>query len=225
VKQFYSHQAEAINHILEGKHLVISTSTASGKSVIYNLPILNTILDNNKATALYLFPTKALAQDQLRVLATLICNHRDANHSRKSDKSTDNTHLPVVAVACDGDTGHYDRIDAKEGANIILTNPDMLHCTFLPNHKEWIRLFKNLKYVVIDESHQYRGAFGSHVACVIRRLLRICAHYCSQPQFICCSATIANPADHFSKLIPLSCVGDIYIFMYTCINMYMYIYI
>ncbi len=138
--------------------------------------------------ALYLFPTKALAQDQLRGLKEL---------------AGTTINLPWECVTYDGDTPSEDRAGMRKRARIVLTNPDMLHLGILPNHKSWDRFFRRLKYVVVDEAHVYRGVFGSHVACVLRRLRRICAHYGSSPQFIFCSATIANPGEHAERLAGL----------------------
>ena len=148
----YSHQAEAIGYILSKKHCVVSTSTASGKSVIYNVPVVSEVLKNPLATALYLFPTKALAQDQLRVLHKLVGADDERNR------------LPVHVCTLDGDTPREDRNHIRDTANICLSNPDLMHLTLLPNHVEWKRLFMNLRFVVIDESHTYHGIFGSHVS-------------------------------------------------------------
>ena len=211
-KGLYRHQVKGIDALRQGRHVMVSTSTASGKSLIYNIPIIEAMLNDSHATALYIFPTKALAQDQLRSLLTLL-------------QDTDGVSLPVRVAACDGDTGIYERSDIQGNnnnnrddhhinsattsypINIILTNPDMLHCTMLPDHANWSRIYKNLRYVVIDESHMYGGIFGANVAAVLRRLVRICLHYQRNvPQFICCSATIANPLSHMLKLIPLDCL-------------------
>ena len=145
----YQHQAEAIDGILEGKHAVISTSTASGKSLCYNLPVVNAVLTDPQATALYLFPTKALAQDQLRVLLSIVQGPQGP--------------LPVQVCTLDGDTPHDDRKHYRDHANVFLSNPDLLHHTLLPGHAEWKRLLSQLKFVVIDEAHMYHGVFGSHV--------------------------------------------------------------
>lgn len=219
-KGLYKHQVKGIDALRQGRHVVVSTSTASGKSLIYNIPIIEAMLNDRQATALYIFPTKALAQDQLRSLLALL---RDGNED--GYEHGDAPSLPVRVAACDGDTGIYERSDIQGNSsrddhhidrgsttsscpiNIILTNPDMLHCTMLPDHANWSRIYKNLRYVVIDESHMYGGIFGANVAAVLRRLVRICLHYQHKvPQFICCSATIANPLSHMLKLIPLDCV-------------------
>ena len=181
----YSHQAEAINHILEGKNVIISTPSASGKTLCYNLPVLNAVLEGSRA--LYLFPTKALAHDQLRTLGELVAAGE----------------LKVRYASFDGDTPSHERREIRARAQVILSNPDMLHLGILPNHASWSAFLSQLKFVVIDEAHAYRGVFGSHVANVIRRLRRLCQHYGSSPQFICCSATIANPKEHAESLTRL----------------------
>lgn len=192
IHTLFKHQTEAINAAYRGMHVGISTSTSSGKSIIYNVPVLRSILLDRSTVALYMFPTKALAQDQLRALLELC---------------TPGMSDAVRCFTCDGDTTHAERSIAKDEANIMLTNPDMLHVTLLPSHKAWKRIFAHLKYVVIDEAHTYTGSFGSHVSGVLRRLVRVCAHYGASPQFICCSATIANPREHFERFVPLNCLG------------------
>jgi DEAD/DEAH box helicase domain-containing protein len=182
--RLYVHQAEAINAIRRGEHVVVATPTASGKTLIYNLPVIERCMLNWRSRALYLFPTKALAQDQLRSLGQLLEGE-----------------LARIRVGVyDGDTPRPARSTIRRRASIVLTNPDMLHLGILPNHHLWAGLFKNLRYVVIDEAHVYRGVFGSQVGCVLRRLRRVCAAYGNQPQFIACSATIANPAQHIETL-------------------------
>ncbi len=176
----YSHQAEAWAAARSGEHLVIATGTASGKTLCYNLPVLAAIAENPAARALYLFPTKALAQDQLSVIS-----HQ----------------FSVSAAIYDGDTPQANRSLVRKNAHIVLSNPDMLHTGILPHHTNWAEFFRNLRYVVIDELHTYRGVFGSHVANVIRRLKRVAAFYGAQPQFILTSATIANPGELAEKLI------------------------
>ena len=189
ISSLYCHQAEAINAVFTSKNVIISTSSASGKTLCYHLTTLESILDDRNSCAIYLFPTKALAQDQLRSLKKMACPEL----------------LSGEAVATfDGDTPQVERAGIRKQARVVLTNPDMLHLGILPNHQSWARLFHNLKYVVIDEAHIYRGVFGSHVANVLRRLQRICALYNSRPQFICCSATIANPQEHAEKLVGLA---------------------
>ena len=181
----YTHQAEAVNIARGGKNVMVSTSSASGKTLCYNIPVMESILTEPGSCALYLFPTKALAQDQLRGLQELLCT-------------------PIEEVATfDGDTPQSERAEIRKRAKVVLTNPDMLHIGILPNHQSWIRLLRHLKYVVLDEAHIYRGVFGSHVAGVLRRLHRLCNLYGSTPQFICCSATIANPGEHAERLVGL----------------------
>ena len=160
------------------------TSTASGKTLCYNLPVLDTILDDPRARALYLFPTKALSQDQYAELHGLI----------------ETLAADVKTYTYDGDTPVAARRAVRLAGHIVVTNPDMLHTGILPHHTKWQRLFENLRYVVVDELHHYRGVFGSHVANVLRRLRRVCEFYGSRPQFICCSATIANPAELAERL-------------------------
>jgi DEAD/DEAH box helicase domain-containing protein len=181
----YTHQAEAAEAVHAGKNVVIVTPTASGKTLCYNLPILNAILDDSDTRALYLFPTKALAQDQLAEL-------HDVN------QRLDNR---FGVFTYDGDTPADARKAIREKGHVVLTNPDMLHTGILPHHTRWTRLFENLRYIVIDELHTYRGVFGSHLCNVLRRLRRIARFYGREPQFVCCSATIANPGDLASRLI------------------------
>ncbi len=184
----YSHQAEAVNHARHGRHFIVSTSSASGKSLCYNIPVLEALLTEAGSCALYLFPTKALAQDQLRSFIEMFCPHL----------------IQYEQVATfDGDTPSAERSAIRKHARIILTNPDMLHIGILPNHHSWARLLRHLKYVVIDEAHSYRGVFGSHMALVLRRLRRLCRLYGSSPQFIACSATIDNPGEHADRLVGL----------------------
>jgi DEAD/DEAH box helicase domain-containing protein len=185
VRHPYTHQAEAAEAVHAGKNVVIVTPTASGKTLCYNLPILNAILDNPDTRALYLFPTKALAQDQLAEL-------HDVN------QRLDNR---FGVFTYDGDTPSDARKAIREKGHLVLTNPDMLHTGILPHHARWTRLFEDLRYIVIDELHTYRGVFGSHLCNVLRRLRRIANFYGREPQFVCCSATIANPGDLASRLI------------------------
>ncbi len=185
IVQLYSHQAEAADRIRRGKNVVTVTPTASGKTLCYNLPILNAILENSDTRALYLFPTKALAQDQLGELHDLVKRLGDA----------------FGVFTYDGDTPADARRSIRQQGHIVITNPDMLHSGILPHHTKWTRLFENLRYVVIDELHMYRGVFGSHLANVLRRVKRIARFYGQQPQFICSSATIANPGDLASRLL------------------------
>jgi DEAD/DEAH box helicase domain-containing protein len=185
VMQLYSHQAEAADRVRRGRNLVIVTPTASGKTLCYNLPILNAILENPDTRALYLFPTKALAQDQLGELQDLGKRLQDS----------------FGVFTYDGDTPSDARQAIRQQGHVVITNPDMLHTGILPHHTKWTRLFENLRYIVIDELHMYRGVFGSHLANVIRRLKRIARFYGQQPQFICSSATIANPGELAARLL------------------------
>jgi len=179
IKQLYSHQAAAFEHVHGGRNVVIVTPTASGKTLCYNLPVLNKLLEDPGARALYLFPTKALAEDQLNEL-----------HGAVEQMGSD-----LKCFTYDGDTPQDARRAIRERANVVLTNPDMLHSGILPHHTKWAKLFENLRYFIIDELHYYRGVYGSHLANIIRRLKRLCEFYGSKPQFICCSATIANPKE------------------------------
>lgn len=185
IRQLYSHQAEAISAIRQGSSVVVVTGTASGKTLCYNIPIAETLAEDGLATALCLYPTKALAQDQLRSLSRF---------------QSPEEGLKFLAGTYDGDTPQSLRRKLRDGGNVLLTNPDMLHQGILPQHARWNRFFTHLKYVVLDEVHAYRGVFGSNVANVMRRLQRICAHYGADPQFICCSATIANPREHAESI-------------------------
>ena len=182
VRRLYVHQAQALDLARQGKDFVVVTGTASGKTMCYNVPVVEHLLADPKANALYLFPTKALAQDQLGTL------------KRWAEANPD-----IAAVlrpaTYDGDTPRHNRRKIRTDANVILSNPDMLHVGILPHHPRWASFLQNLRYIVVDELHQYRGIFGSNVALVLRRLERVCAHYGARPQFICASATIANPAE------------------------------
>src|SRR3954468_16453961 len=179
ITRLYSHQAEAFEQIDAGRHVVIVTPTASGKTLCYNLPVLNLLLRDPGARAMYLFPTKALAEDQLQEL-----------HGAIEQMGSE-----IRAFTFDGDTPQDARKAIRQRANVVLTNPDMLHSGILPHHTRWAQFFENLRYVVIDELHYYRGVYGSHLANLLRRLRRICEFYGAKPQFICCSATIANPRE------------------------------
>jgi len=185
IQQLYSHQAAAAEAVHAGKNVVVVTPTASGKTLCYNLPILNAILESSDSRALYLFPTKALAQDQLAELHDL--------NSRLDNR--------FGVFTYDGDTPSDARKAVREKGHIVLTNPDMLHTGILPHHTRWTRLFENLRYIVVDELHTYRGVFGSHLCNVLRRLRRIARFYGREPQFICSSATIANPGDLAARLL------------------------
>ena len=189
IEQLYTHQAAAIEHALAGRHVVITTPTASGKTLCYNAPVLSAILRDPSARALYLFPTKALAQDQLAELHEL------------SDQLSRRNELEIGVFTYDGDTPQDARRAIRGRAHVVLSNPDMVHSGILPHHPRWAKLFENLRYVVIDELHAYRGVFGSHLTNVLRRLRRICRHYGSNPTFICSSATIANPRELAEALV------------------------
>jgi DEAD/DEAH box helicase domain-containing protein len=179
IPRLYTHQADAFHFCSEGKNVVVVTPTASGKTLCYNLAVLERLIEDPGARALYLFPTKALAEDQLHEFQAAV----DAMGS------------DIRAFTYDGDTPQDARRAIRERANVVLTNPDMLHSGILPHHTKWAKCFENLRYIVIDELHSYRGVYGSHLANVLRRLKRLAEFYGSQPQFICCSATIANPKE------------------------------
>lgn len=187
ITRLYIHQAEAVDLARRRANVMVATPSASGKSLCYNLPVCESLMADKRNRALYLFPTKALAQDQRRTLVQLL-----GSAVRVDD-----------CAVFDGDTPQQDRAEIKRRGRVIITNPDMLHLGILPNHRSWSRLLTNLKYVVVDEAHTYRGVFGSHVANVLRRLRRICAYYGSNPQFIACSASIANPKEHAEGLTGL----------------------
>ena len=188
IEQLYSHQAEAVDHVLHGRNVVVVTPTASGKTLCYNVPVLDAILKDPASRALYLFPTKALAQDQLAEL------HQMAEVVAAQSGEQ------IGVFTYDGDTPQDARRAIRGKAHVVLSNPDMVHAGILPHHPRWAKLFENLKYVVIDELHTYRGVFGSHLSNILRRLQRVCRHYGSDPIFICSSATIANPKDLAEKL-------------------------
>lgn len=185
IQRPYSHQATAIDHALAGRNCVVVTPTASGKTLCYNVPVLDSILKDRSTRALYLFPTKALAQDQL-----------DELHGLISDIGED-----IRTFTYDGDTPADARRAVRSAGHIVLTNPDMLHTAILPHHTKWVQLFESLDYVVVDEVHSYKGVFGSHLANVLRRLRRICQFYGTDPTFILSSATIANPAELAAALV------------------------
>ncbi len=194
IHQLYTHQAHAVREVMAGRDIVVVTPTASGKTMCYNLPVLNAILRNPDARALYLFPTKALSADQVSELYELI----------------ELAGLDIKTYTYDGDTPAAARKAVRQAGHIVVTNPDMLHSGILPHHTTWVKLFENLRYIVIDEIHTYRGVFGSNLANVLRRLLRLCEFYGSHPQFILCSATIANPRELAETLIgrPVTMVDD-----------------
>ena len=179
IAKLYTHQALACEKVSAGGNVVIVTPTASGKTLCYNLPVLDRLTAEPGARAMYLFPTKALAEDQL-----------DELHGLIEDMGSD-----LCAFTYDGDTPQDARRAIRQRANIVLTNPDMLHTGILPHHTKWVKLFENLRYIVVDELHYYRGVYGSHLANIMRRLKRLCEFYGSKPQFVACSATIANPKE------------------------------
>lgn len=183
--RLYSHQSASWRHLQEGKNIVVVTPTASGKTLCYNLPVLDRILKDPSARALYLFPTKALSQDQRAELDETIAS------------------LPeeIRIFTYDGDTPQDARKAIRARGHIVITNPDMLHAGILPHHTKWIKLFENLRYIIIDELHNYRGIFGSHLANILRRLRRIADYYGASPQYILCTATIANPKEMAEKTI------------------------
>ncbi len=185
ITQLYTHQAAAAEAVRAGRNVVVVTPTASGKTICYNVPVLNAVLENKDTRALYLFPTKALAQDQLAELTDL----------------AERVNNEFGVFTYDGDTPSDARAAIREKGHIVLTNPDMLHTGILPHHTKWQRLFENLRYIVLDELHTYRGVFGSHLCNVLRRVRRIASFYGSTPQFICSSATIANPGELAARLI------------------------
>jgi DEAD/DEAH box helicase domain-containing protein len=181
----YTHQAEAINKALAREDVCVVTPTASGKTLCYNVPILSEVLKNDDARALYIFPTKALSQDQVAELYELITA----------------MDVDIKTYTYDGDTPAAARKAIRQAGHVVVTNPDMLHSNILPHHTKWVKLFENLRFIVIDEIHTYRGIFGANLANVLRRLMRLCAFYGSNPQFILCSATIANPGELAAQLI------------------------
>jgi DEAD/DEAH box helicase domain-containing protein len=213
VEQLYTHQAEAFDHVLHGRNVVTITPTASGKTLCYNAPVLDAILKDPSTRALYLFPTKALAQDQLAELHALaeLVMQQPAGESHEAPETVAQAgargrsgvgplalrrQAPEIGVfTYDGDTPSDARRAIRGKAHVVLSNPDMLHSGILPHHPRWAKLFENLKFVVVDELHAYRGVFGSHLANIMRRLQRVCRHYGSDPVFVCSSATIANPRE------------------------------
>ncbi len=208
IRQLYSHQADAFTAVQEGRNIVVVTPTASGKTLCYNLPVLQRLTEDPGSRVMYLFPTKALAEDQLTEFQALV----------------DTMGTGIRAYTYDGDTPQDARKAIRERAQVILTNPDMLHSGILPHHTKWAKAFENLRYFVIDELHYYRGVYGSHLANLIRRLKRICEFYGSNPQFICSSATIANPKELAEALtgMPFELIdrngapaGDKYVVLYN----------
>lgn len=189
IEGLYTHQEAALREVLfSGRHVVVATSTASGKSVAYGAPVVQAVLDDPHARALLLFPTNALANDQMRS-RTALADAAGCAH--------------FLGATFDGDTAEADRPELRRRAHAFATNPDMLHATVLPHHAEWSEVLRGLRLVVLDEAHSYHGVWGSHVALVLRRLRRVCALYGSSPVFVCCSATIANPREHVAALTGL----------------------
>ena len=197
VERLYAHQAVAVDRVREGLSTCVVTGTASGKSLCYHLPVLERLLGDADATALYLFPTKALSQDQMRSLLRFV----EAGSARGAAGTRPGLRESVRFGVYDGDTSQAARRKLRENANLLLTNPDMLHQGILPYHAKWARFFGGLRYVVVDEMHVYRGVFGSHLALVLRRLQRVCRHYGADPVFLFCSATVRNPGEHAERLL------------------------
>ena len=194
IQQPYTHQALALRQVLDGHHVMVVTPTASGKTLCYNVPVLNGILADPGTRALYLFPTKALAQDQMHELQGLVAAlERD-----------------VRVHTYDGDTSTQRRQAIRQANHVVISNPDMLHMGILPHHTRWAGFLQSLRYVVIDEVHAYRGVFGSHLANVIRRLKRVCRFYGAAPQFIMSSATVANAGELGARLLeePVTLVDE-----------------
>lgn len=194
IQSLYTHQASAIERVLAGKNVVVVTPTASGKTMCYNIPVLSSILRDPDARALYLFPTKSLSQDQVSELYELVTLLKE----------------DIKTYTYDGDTPAAARRAIRQAGHVVVTNPDMLHSGILPHHTKWVKLFENLRYIVIDEIHTYRGVFGSNLANVLRRLMRLCRFYGSDPQFILCSATIQNPGELAETLTgrPIEVIDD-----------------
>ena len=194
ITRLYSHQAMSFYSVTAGENIVVVTPTASGKSLCYNLPVLQKLIENPEERALYLFPTKALSQDQQSELNEIITTGD----------------IPVKVSTYDGDTPASVRVSARDSGRIVISNPDMLHSGILPNHPKWIKFLSNLKYVVIDELHVYRGVFGSHILHVLHRLDRLCRHYGAEPIYIATSATIAEAGALAEQLTgrPFSLIED-----------------
>jgi DEAD/DEAH box helicase domain-containing protein len=194
IRRLFSHQVETFDEVRRGHSAVVVTPTASGKTLSYNLPVLQCLLEDPQGKAMYLFPTKALSQDQQAELNEVLLGGE----------------LPVRIFTYDGDTPQSIRISVREEGRVVITNPDMLHTGVLPNHPKWIKFFQGLRFVVIDEIHTYRGVFGSHMTNLIRRLKRVCAFYGARPLFICCSATIGNPKELAERVLeePVTLIGE-----------------
>ena len=185
MRELYSHQRKAVDAANAGRHVVVATPTASGKSLCFHLPVLQALLNDTGHSALFLYPTKALSRDQEHGLHELL----------------DEADLPLPLTVYDGDTPGDARRAARDRSRIILTNPDMLHSGILPNHARWASLFQGLKYVVLDELHTYRGVFGSHMAHVLGRMRRVARFHGSNPTFLAATATIGNPREHAARLL------------------------
>ena len=196
IHSLYTHQRQAWEAVQAGRHIVLATGTASGKTLAYNLPVLDELLRDPAACALYIFPTKALAQDQLQIVQNLLLPSPSPTRGREA--GVRENLLPAIY---DGDTPANHRQAVRAEARLVFTNPDMLHTGILPHHTGWMRFLSSLKYVVIDEMHTYRGVFGSHVANVLRRLRRAAGFYGARPLFILTSATIANPLELAGLLV------------------------
>jgi DEAD/DEAH box helicase domain-containing protein len=211
IRALYTHQIQSWLHAKNGDNFVVVTGTASGKTLCYNLPVLDCLLRDDHARALYLFPTKALAQDQLSGLIRLLGEQASKSGTEGTIGNSPPDASPAFSPGIyDGDTPAHLRPSIRSSARLLLSNPDMLHTGILPHHTGWAAFFQNLRFVVIDELHTYRGVFGSHVANVIRRLKRIASHYGSRPQFILTSATIANPVELAEWLVeePINLLDD-----------------
>ncbi len=196
--RLYIHQAEAYASARSGKNTVIVTPTASGKTLCYNLPVMQTLLEKPEARALYLFPTKALSQDQQSEINGMVGSIEGVQEESGKNPGP---RIPLRVCIYDGDTPQSIRSDARDKGRIIISNPDMMHAGILPNHPKWISFFANLKFIVIDEMHMYRGIFGSHMANLLRRILRVARFYGAEPVFILCSATIGNPKELAERLL------------------------
>ncbi|UCF96440.1 MAG: DEAD/DEAH box helicase [Spirochaetaceae bacterium] len=194
IQKLFSHQAQAYSEVRRGNNIVVVTPTASGKTLAYNLPVLQTLIEEPQAKAMYMFPTKALSQDQQSELNEILLGGE----------------IPVRIFTYDGDTPRSIRISVREEGRVVITNPDMLHTGVLPNHTKWIKFFQSLRFIVIDEIHTYRGVFGSHMTNLVRRLKRVCNFYGAKPQFVCCSATIGNPQGLAEKILeePVTLIDD-----------------
>jgi DEAD/DEAH box helicase domain-containing protein len=212
VDRLYAHQAAALDAARSGAHLGVVTATASGKTLCYQLPTLEALLNEPAARALFLFPTKALAHDQLRSLDGLLAALDDQRPLSSMDERSSFVvrRSSMLAATLDGDTPMAERDRVRARAQIVLSNPDMLHRSLLPDHRRWSEWLARLRYVVLDEAHTYRGVFGTHVALIVRRLRRLCAFYGGAPQFVCCSATSANPGEHLAALVgaPVTVIAD-----------------